>query len=184
MTKEQYLGQLWDLLAPVPEQQRRDMMLDYEEHFRMTAEHGGTAEEAAAELGDPRVIAKELLLDYRVVEAEKSGGVVSISRAVMATVGMGFFNLIFVLGPYVGLLGVLIGLWGATLALALAPLAVMFEGVFGENLTLMQASFLSIGILGFAILFGAGTYKLTQGVFKLTLRYLRFNTRVMKGRKS
>jgi len=183
MIREQYLSSLWELLSPIPEAQRREMLYDYEEHFRHTLEQGGSEEMAAAELGDPRTIAKELLLGYRVVEAEESGGVVRISRAVMATVGLGFFNLVFVLGPYLGLMGILLGLWTATVALFISPLGFIYEGVFGSSVTAAQGVFLALIVLGLGMLLAAGTKKLTQAIFRLTLKYLQYNTRVIKGRK-
>jgi len=183
MMREQYLNQLWELLSPIPEPQRQEMLYDYEEHFRHTLEMGGSEEMAAAELGDPKMIAKELLLGYRVVEAEESGGVVRVSRAVLATMGLGFFNLIFVLGPYLGMMGILLGLWVTTVALFISPLGFIYEGMFGSSITTAQGVFLALIVLGLAMLLAAGTKKLTQAIFRLTLKYLRYNTRVIKGRK-
>ncbi|MCQ6562466.1 HAAS signaling domain-containing protein [Paenibacillus mendelii] len=182
MIKEQYLQQLWGQLSKVPEPQRRELMFDYEDHFRIAAEHGRSEEEAARELGDPQVIARELMLSYRVVEAENGGGVVRVSKAVLATVGLGFFNLIFVLGPYIALLGVLLAFWAVSVALGILAAGVMYEGIFGQGIPLLQASFMAMTALGIGMLAGVGTHKLTRSVFKITLKYLRFNSRVMGGR--
>ncbi|MBM7568979.1 HAAS signaling domain-containing protein [Paenibacillus sacheonensis] len=184
MIREQYLGHLWELLAPVPEKLRREWMYDYEEHFRVAAELGRSEEEAASELGDPRLIAKELLLNYRVDQAGiKSGSITLVSRAVFAAVSLGFFNLIFVLGPFVAILGVLIALWASAVAVALSSLMVMYEGLFGSAVTGVQASFIALALIGLGMLMGAGVHWLTRAFAKLTLQYLKFNTKVIRVKK-
>ncbi|WP_308637671.1 HAAS signaling domain-containing protein [Paenibacillus silvisoli] len=181
MIREQYLKQLWELLSPVPERLRREWMFDYEEHFRMAAEHGRSEAEAANELGDPRVIAKELLLNYRVGEAEnKSGSITLVSRAVLAAVSLGFFNLIFVLGPYVALLGVLLALWATAIAVGLSSVMAIYEGLYGGGITLLQGTFMAMALIALGMLIGAGAHWLTRAVAKMTLGYLKFNSRVMR----
>ena len=71
-------------------------------------ENGKTEEEIAFSLGDPRILAKQFSASYAVQRAESSTSVNNILRAVLAVVGLGFFNLVFVLGPFLGLVGVLV----------------------------------------------------------------------------
>lgn len=184
MIREQYLQHLWDLLAPVPEPLRREWMFDYEEHFRQAAEHGRSEEEAAHELGDPRLIAKEMLLGYRVEQAEsRNGGITHVSRAVLAAVSLGFFNLIFVLGPYIALLGVLLALWVSSIAIGIASLYAIYEGTIGGTFTLIQSVFIAISLLAVGMLLGAFTKWLTGAVSKGTLQYLKFNSRMIRVKK-
>ncbi|RAP74492.1 HAAS signaling domain-containing protein [Paenibacillus montanisoli] len=184
MIREQYLGQLWELLSPVPEHLRREWMYDYEEHFRMAAEHGRSEAEAAHELGDPRLIAKELLLNYRVGQAEnKSGSITLVSRAVLAAVSLGFFNLVFVLGPYIALLGVLLALWATAVGVGLSSVMAIYEGLYGGGITMLQGAFLAMVLIALGMLIGAGAHWLTRAVAKMTLRYLKFNSRVMRVKK-
>ncbi|MFB9325872.1 hypothetical protein ACFFSY_08020 [Paenibacillus aurantiacus] len=180
--RAQYLQQLWDLLAPVPEGQRKEWMYDYEEHFRMAAAQGRSDAEAASELGDPRQIARELLLGYRVEEAARSGRISSVSRAVLTTVSMGFFNLIFVLGPYVGLLAVILALWVVVGALALSSLYAVYEGLFGEAFNRVQGAFIAMTLIGLSMLAGAGMKVVTRGFMRMTVNYLKFNSRIIGGR--
>ncbi|CAM4407421.1 HAAS signaling domain-containing protein [Paenibacillus tarimensis] len=175
------MGELNRLLTIVPEHQRAEWLYDYELHFRMAAENGIPEEQAAAELGDPRLIAKELLLGYRVHQAEDNSTVVSVSRAVFATVGLGFFNLVFVLGPFIAVLGVLIALWAVSGALLLVAAACIWEGYRGEMFSLPQGFSLAAVSCGLGLLSGAGTLSLSRGFFSMTLKYLRFNTRLVRG---
>lgn len=180
MIRQQYLQQLWELLASVPEPIKRDWMYDYEEHFRIAVENGQTEEEAAAELGDPRQIAKELLLGYRVEQAaDKNGSIASVSRAVLAAVSLGFFNLIFVLGPYIALLAILVAFYTVSLALCLVSLGAIWESIWGTDLTYLQGSSLAAVLMGLGILTGIGTHRLARGVARMTLNYLKFNSRMI-----
>jgi len=183
MTREMYMRELNRLLSAVPQPVRTEWLFDYDMHFRMAAERGITEEQAAMELGDPRVIAAELLLNYRVHQAEDRSNVVSVTRAVFATVGLGFFNLIFVLGPFVALLGVLIALWGISAGFFVAAAAAVLEAYRGSVFSLQQGLFVALAATGLGLLAGAGTLYLTRAVFKMTLNYLKFNTRLVRGGK-
>ncbi|BBI34239.1 HAAS signaling domain-containing protein [Cohnella abietis] len=181
MIRDKYLQQLWDLLAPVPEPLRREWMFDYEEHFRQAGQEGSTEEEIAQELGDPRLIAKEMLLGYRVEQAvSKNGGITHVSRAVFAAVSLGFFNLIFILGPFIALLGVLLALWASSVAIGLSSLVAIYEGVFGEAFTKVQGIYVAITLIAVGMLLGAFSLWLTRVVSRVTLQYLKFNSRVIR----
>jgi len=183
MTREMYMQELDRLLSAVPQPVRTEWLFDYDMHFRMAAERGMTEEQAAMELGDPRAIAGELLLNYRVHQAEDRSNVVSVSRAVFATVGLGFFNLIFVLGPFVALMAGLLALWGVSVAFFGAAVAAVVEAYRGTMFSLQQGLFVALAATGLGLLSGAGTLYLTRGFFKLTLNYLKFNTRLVRGGK-
>jgi len=66
----EFLKRLETLLSKVPENDRREMLYDYEEHFQIGLANGKSVEELTAELGDPYVIARDLLADYRVGKDE------------------------------------------------------------------------------------------------------------------
>ncbi|MFC5651352.1 hypothetical protein ACFPYJ_20005 [Paenibacillus solisilvae] len=103
--------------------------------------------------------------------------------AVLAAVSLGFFNLIFVLGPFIALLGVLIALWAASLSLGLSAFAAVYEGVFGKSFTIPQSASAAAVLLGLGMLLGAGTHSLTRAVARMTLQYLKFNSRMIRVKK-
>ncbi len=183
MTRETYMRELDRLLSSVPPSVRTEWLFDYDMHFRMAGERGITEEQAAMELGDPRAIAGELLLNYRVHQAEDRSNVANVTRAVMATVGLGFFNLIFILGPFIALMGVLLALWAVAMAFFAGAATAVFEGFRGMAFTLQQGMFAGLALTGLGILSGTGTLYLTRGFLKMTLNYLKFNTRLVKGGK-
>lgn len=184
MTQEQFLKKLKEQMKSIPEPLRSEWIFDYEEHFRRAMEDGLTEEQIANELGDPRQLAKEMLLVYRVNQAESSNGrIAPVSKAVIAAVGLGFFNLVFVLAPYLVLLALLLGCWAAAFASVLGALTAVYEGLFGGGLTLIQSIFAALALLGLGMLLAAFSRWLTRAVSKMTLQYLKFNSRVMKVKK-
>ncbi len=71
MNKEQFLRELSNQLRKLPEEERKDILFDYEEHFQFGIEEGKTELEIIKGLGSPKVIAKELLAMYRFDEMKK-----------------------------------------------------------------------------------------------------------------
>lgn len=71
MSKEGFLKELSSYLRKLPEEERQDILLDYEEHFQFGLEEGKTESEIIQSLGSPKVIAKELLAMYRFDEMKK-----------------------------------------------------------------------------------------------------------------
>lgn len=57
MTKQNYLNELYSRLSFLPEQERREIMADYEEHFAAGNEKGKTEQQICEELGTPESIA-------------------------------------------------------------------------------------------------------------------------------
>ncbi len=61
MNKEQFLLRLYGGLSALPPETRRELIADYEDHFRSGLEHGKSEEEIAFELGSPEELAQEAL---------------------------------------------------------------------------------------------------------------------------
>lgn len=181
MTKHSYMKELDRLLRNVSEEQRKEWLYDYYLHFEQAARNGQSEEEAALELGDPRQIAGELLLGYRVEQAESSKTYRGLSRAVFATVSLGLFNLIFIIGPYVALAAVLLSLWAVAASIAVAGLATIVDSFWVETFTKPQALSLALICWSLSILLAIGLKLLTSKFYSMTLKYLKFNTRVVRG---
>ncbi|MGO4374129.1 HAAS signaling domain-containing protein [Paenibacillus sp. 2TAB19] len=181
MTKQSYMNELNRLLRNVSEEQRKEWLYDYYLHFEQAAQNGQSEEEAALELGDPRHIAGELLLGYRVEQAETSKTYRGLSRAVFATVSLGLFNLIFIIGPYVALAAVLLSMWAVALSIAFVGFATIADSFWVETFTKPQALSLALICFSVSILLGIGLKKLTSLFYIMTLKYLKFNTRVVRG---
>lgn len=198
MDKNQWMNALYAQLAGLPENERRDIMMDYEEHFAMAYSQGRTDQEIISTLGDPRILAKQYKLNFKIDLAQTQGSTKNLFSAVMAGTALGFFNLVFILGPFIGFVGVLIGLYAAAagigiagIATALSPLLVVaFPSLLANPGNAILASstgsvFLvscGIGLTCMAGLFMMGNVWLTQVFYKLTVRYLKWNADVITRR--
>lgn len=194
MTKEKFLTDLKAALGRMSEEERREVVYDYEEHFRMGLAAGKGEDQISQSLGNPRMIGRSYAMES-LLEEPKGGGDVkaaSVLRAVFASVSLTFFNVIFILGPFLGLVGVLIGMWATAVALAasgvgviLAPLGALFVPAFftlgGMNVAFLIFS--GIGVAGLGLLAGIGMWKLTQLFVRGTAAYLRFNARIVTRRR-
>jgi len=184
MTKDQYLQELEVVLKGLPVTERREIIADYEEHFQMAYEDGKSDAEIIEGLGNPKSLAKELTAGYYIEQAQNNVSFPFIFRAVIASLSLGFFNLVFVLGPFIGVLGFLAGLYIMDLSLLFVPMfsffAILFEGV--GLVAIFQAFFLAIGLTSLGVLMAVGLYYLTKWIYQLLLQYLRFNLQIIQGK--
>lgn len=189
MNREQFLNQLKRSLSGIPEEEKKDILYDYEEHFRSGREKGQEEEEIASALGNPRVLGRsyriESLLD------EKRGGhrAANVFRAVFASLSLGFFNVIITLPLFAGLFAGLVSLWAGAVSLAVTGvtviLAVLLQPLLPGFITFGGLSipfliFAAIGTGALGLLSLIGMWKLSQWFFIATGRYIKFNLRIIK----
>lgn len=181
--KNNFMGKLEELLSSVPEVDRKEMLYDYEEHFTVGLEDGRTEAEIVNELGDPHSIARDLLSEYKLtrVDHQKQGS--NTVNIMLAAIMMGFLNLVFVLGPALGIFGVYIGLVAASFILIISPLAIIGSVIFNGLEDLAIVFFLSLITCGLGILLGIGMLKMGKFLSKTFLKYMNFNKKVIYGGK-
>ena len=189
MNKEQFLNQLKRSLSGIPETEKKDILYDYEEHFRSGMENGQTEEEIVRSLGNPRVLGKSFRIESLLDESRGGRRVSNVLRAVFASLSLGFLNVIITVPLFAGLLSVLIGLWAGAVSLAVIGAAVILAVIlqpllpafitFG-GLSIPFLIFASIGISSLGLLSLIGMWKLSQWFFKITGRYVQFNLQIIK----
>lgn len=192
MNKKEFLGRLSELIKDIPEEEKKDILFDYEEHFRIGLEKGRKEEEIAASLGDPKVIAKQSRASCILKKAEKTASVNNIMRAIFAAVGLGFFNLVIVLGPAIGLIGILVALFAVAFAITISGVAVLFGTlmgpVFAWNIYIPFAAVVSIplgiGLTALGLLSIIGAFYLTKFFYKLSIGYLKMNLQIITNRRN
>ena len=199
LDKNQWMNSIYSQLSGIPENERRDIMNDYEEHFRMAEEQGRMEDEIISSLGDPKFLAKQYNVNYKIDMAQNQASTKNLFSAVMAGAALGFFNLVFILGPFIGLIGALIGLYGAAIGIIISGIALIASPILlpffpsfihlgGGNVILNSSSgivlFVSVGIgltcLG--TLFFMGNIWLTKIFYKLTVKYLKWNADIITRR--
>jgi len=194
MTREKYLADLKHSLVRMSDEERRDVLYDYEEHFRMGMAEGRSEDQIARALGNPRIVGKAYAIDALLDESKEGGGVgaASVLRAVFASISLGFFNIIFVLGPFLGLVGVMIGLWATAVSLGVSGLAVLLSPLAAVivpgaiTLAGMNPAFLffaGVGVAALGVLAVIGMIKLSELFIRMIAAYVRLNARIVTRRK-
>lgn len=183
MTKEQFLTEFSRHLRPLTALEKSDIMQDYEDHFDFGMEEGKTEDEIAASLGSPKQLAREILAEYHIDKMEASKSTGSIFRAVWSVIGLGFVNLVLVLGPFIALIGLLFGGWAIGVSFTLSPLLVFINAIFNPGTFEWLDLFMSLALCGLGFFISIGMYYVTLNFKNLTLRYLKYNVSVVKGGK-
>jgi uncharacterized membrane protein len=191
MNKKDFLNKLSSYLGGIPVEERQDVINDFEEHFKEGLAEGRTEEEIADSLGDPRALANQFKANILVSQAEKTTSAINITRAVLATLGLGFFNLVFILGPFIAIVAVLISLFVSAIAIIAAGITVFFASIFGPLIPQYFAVLInpavtifgSIGVTCFGILFFVGCIYLSKILYRLFVRYIKFNLRIITGKE-
>ncbi|MEK5382211.1 HAAS signaling domain-containing protein [Niallia sp. FSL W8-0635] len=181
MTKDQFFKQLQAGLHKLPSEEQKDIMQDYEEHFFMGMEEGKTEEEIAHSLGSPQQIAKELLATFHLEKVENTVSTGNIFRALWAVIGLGFFNMVIVLGPFIAIVALIVSGWIVGVSFLLSPLLVVVDSVLQPSGFEFFRLFMSILLVGLGIFIAIGMYYLTKFSMKGFVRYLKFNAKLVKG---
>jgi uncharacterized membrane protein len=103
-------------------------------------------------------------------------------KSIIVSIMLGFFNLIFVVGPWFGILATLIALFISGFALIISPIV----GILGSYMSTVVSD---MQFIGFAMLacFGLGIILTTLSTwlfkvfFKLSWMYIQFNAKLIKG---
>lgn len=181
MTKEKFLKELDKFLRRIPSPEREDIKHDFEEHFAVGLEEGKTEEDIAVSLGSPHQIAKELLASYHLEKVETTSSVGNILRAVWAVIGLSFFNLVIVLGPFIALAGIVIGGWILGGGFVLSPLLVLINTVIYPDTFLFFDLFFSFLLFGVGLFITIGMFYITRWLSNQLVTYLQYNVRLVKG---
>jgi len=196
MRREEFINQLDKLLRNMPENERKDVIYDYEEHIQIAVENDLDEEKVIQSLGTPESIAKQYKVKKYIDKAEKSGSTTSVFRAILATVGLGFFNIVFILGPFIAVLGILIAFATVAVAFVIAGAGLILGGMFPQLINGIQLQSIAVGAQGSitaGLLFGGvgtmclggltglGTIGVTKGFLNMTIKYLRLNINIIRG---
>jgi len=182
MNKKEFMEKLDKALAGIPKDEKKEVMRDYEDHFSIGSEKGRTEEEIAKSLGDPVSIAKSITAEYSITRAKREPGIQNIFRAIITVAGLGVFNLIFVLIPFIIAVALLFAAYVVAAAFIAVPLLMLVDPASvtlpsGDTPTWMVGiGFHVIGDILLVVLL-----YITKGFYKLILAYLQMNVKIIKG---
>ncbi|MFD1174459.1 DUF1700 domain-containing protein [Oceanobacillus picturae] len=181
MSKEAFMKKLEKALVKLPVAERQDILEDFHEHFHVGMQEGKDEAEIAAALGSPNQIAKELLATHYLDRVGEESNVGNVFRAVWAVIGLGFFNLVVVLGPFIAVLGCIVGGWAVGVAFIVSPILVLLNVIIYPDTFRLFDLFASIGLTGLGLFISIGMFYATRFIVKLFIRYLSYNAKLVKG---
>lgn len=189
-TEQDYIDALKARLGKrLPPEEVEDILSDYREHFRMGKADGRSEGDLCRSLGDADDVAREITATRLVDKAGESRSARNLSHAILATLGLGLFNLVFVLVPFIVLVVILAAIFLAGAAMTVfGPVAfvlalIQIAGIpfFAIWTNPLAGIFFSVGITALGLLVIIGNYYLAHFFYHLGIRYLRWNIRVIRG---
>ncbi|GAB4074451.1 DUF1700 domain-containing protein [Barrientosiimonas marina] len=181
MNKQTFMKELNHYLNGLPAEEKRDINQDFDEHFSAGAKEGKSEFDIAAGLGSPRQIGKEMRAAYQLETVDSDNSVSNVLRAVWAVIGLGFFNLVIVLGPVLALAGIGFAGWVVGVSFTATPLLVLVNALLFPATFIWFDVFFSLLLSGVGILIGIGMYYLTRLFIQGIIKYLHFNVNAVKG---
>jgi len=189
-TEAEYIRILKSRLeGTLPADELADILSDYSEHFRMGKANGRLEEELFRSLGSPEDVAREIRATHFVNKAESNKSCGNLLHAIGATLGLGLFNLVFVLVPFILLVvlllvvfifGIVFTVFGPAAGIY-AILQILGIPAFAIWQSPLAGIFFSLGITTFGLLLVIGDYFLARFFYRVGIRYLKWNIGVIKG---
>lgn len=188
MDRVVFLNQLRHSLNGLSEDEINDIIQDYEEHFEIGLSKGKSEEEIPRELGNPKDIAKNYINSSVENNINKpvNTNTVNSGRKLILFILLGLFNLIIVLGPYLGIIGILLGVFALAFGFFFIGIGILFGAPFVAFGNIQQFHILtvfsfSIGFIALGILVFILSIYLAKLLYKLTVKYVRWNIDVING---
>lgn len=181
MNKETFLTQLHAFLKKIPTNERQDILQDYEEYFTIGLLDGKSEEQIATSLGSPKTLGKELSAAYHLEQAETTVTTGNLIRAMWAVIGLGFFNLIIVLGPFVAFVGIIVAGWITGIGFTATPLLILLNPLLVPGTFELFDLFNSFIFCGLGIFITIGMLYATKAFMNGFIRYMTFNKKIVKG---
>lgn len=183
MNKITYLNDLESELRWLPRQERDKIMYQYEDIFYEGERKGQSETEIIKTMESPKKIAKEIYAKQAIRNAEHAPNAQNVIRAVLATLGIGIMTLVIILIPLLFVAIIIVAMLLLSLVLLMSPLIMLVANVSGGFQHFMFSDFLfSFSYTGLGIVFIVLIFKLIEILYKLILRYLSWNLKLIKGR--
>lgn len=180
LDKITFLNELEQELDNLPRAERDKVMYEYEQYFFEQESEGKNEYQIIGALEPPKKIGKEINARSAIVSAEYRTNARTILRAIMASLGMGILSLVIILIPMIFVGGFMLILLCAAMVLVISPLLLIIHGLLNSMFSLAISNYLfafsGLGIVLFVII-----AKLAELVYRLILKYLRWNIRTIKG---
>lgn len=183
MSKTDFFIQLQERLRGLPYEEKQNIVRVYEDLFRQAEESGKSEREVIESLGFITVPAAPPEAPPqsgtgRTFKRSTENGM----RVVFASAALGLFNLIFVLGPVIGIAGVLFSMSLVAFLFTFSTLWILLgTGMPNTFSMLLFELFASMTLTGLGVMLGVGMWKVNHGFGRLLKRYVRLNLKLIRG---
>lgn len=189
MNKEKFLDDLKERLKQLPKEDLDVLMQDFQDHFQIGLDEGRNEKEIIKSLGSPQTIAKHVKAYMLVEQAQDNTSIGNLIKAIIATLSIGFFNIVFISGILVGLYVLLFAFFlaaGSIIFTGLLAIISPFISPFIETLSFggihpIVIFFFGIGLTSFGILFFIADGYVARWFYNITLKYCKMNIKIIDG---
>src|SRR5699024_10799978 len=154
MTKNEFLKQLHKHLKHTSDEERQDILNEYETHFYSGFKEGKT--EHSNKFGD-------------------------VGNAIFAVMGLSLLNFFVILVPFVFILSIVISLIITTISFVFSPVLLLIKGMIeGFEYVLLFDVYAVGAIFGVGLMLFVITYLISKAFYLICVKYLRWNIKVVK----
>jgi uncharacterized membrane protein len=195
MNKKEFLSKLDENLKFLSRKEREEVIKDYEEHFANALSAGKKEADIVKSLGNPKVIASSYKFEAEAAKTGNKINVANIINGIYVAFGLGFFNLVFVFGIYMGTIAIFIGLMSIALAFFLAGASAMFISILPtlpswmsmpfalESLNLLSRlslPLIGVGFVSLSVVLFILFYQLGKLIYFGTINYIKSNISLIR----
>lgn len=182
MSKADFFQQLQERLRGLPDEERQNIVHVYEDLFRQAEAGGKSEEEIIRSLGYIPVPVPGQQPPPFTQQPKPPSRAAGGTRAVMAAIALGLFNLIFLLGPFIAAAALLFSLSLVAVLFAFSPIWVFIgTGIPASMEVLLLELFTSLTLTGLGVMLGMAMWKLNHGFLDVVKRYTALNLKLIRG---
>ncbi|WP_127580512.1 HAAS signaling domain-containing protein [Paenibacillus koleovorans] len=181
MNKQEFIETLRHYLASMPEEERNELLRDYDAHFMHGQQSGKTEAYIARELGDPLTLAREAVGDQFLPPPPWSPPRRDTPRFMGVSFLLFFLNAMIAIPVFASVWAVFVAVCAVTLTTFLSPFILVAESIF-ENGYAHYKLFMAIGLLGVGMLLLPLVRFVGKWLLFITVQYGLWNVKTWKGR--
>jgi uncharacterized membrane protein len=181
MNKQEYIATLHRYLSSLPEDERNELLRDYEAHFVYGLQSGKSETDIIRELGDPLTLAREAIGTDFIPPPPWAPPRKDLPRLVSVSILLIFMNLMIVIPVGVSIWAAFISICAVVATCILAPVALVVETALYNDF-MPGKLFVAIGMTGIGMLFALLVRFLGKHLASYTVRYGKWNYKTWRGR--
>lgn len=174
MEKEKLLQELEERLKGIPPEDRDKLIDLYKDLIAVAEKNRKEGKESSVSL--PSYPFDE---NFHIPINEKEKTTPHYGRMVLATVSLALFNMIFVLAPFVAIVGIYFSMWIVSFSFVLSPFISILKMAFG-SFEIVEF-FLTLILCGLGLMIGVGSMYVGKWLYRISLIYFNWNIKLIKG---